>query len=148
MNRSLFAAIALCALAGVAMAQPPTAPAAPAAPNAQQRAAFEARRMDRLAILLDLNEGQKAQVQTILQEQRTQLAAAFQQARASGTRPTRQQMKATRDQIKADVTTKLSSVLTPTQLQKFQLLQEPQGRHRRWHGPPPGAGPAPDSAPN
>jgi len=54
-------------LAGAAYAQTPPPP--PPAPNA-------ARHMDDLATLLDLNDTQKAQVQSILQEQHAKMKAA------------------------------------------------------------------------
>lgn len=137
MKSSLLAALVLCAAASLT-AQPATPP------TAQQRAAFEARRMDRLATLLDLNDGQRAQVQTILQEAHAQGMQALEQAPASGTRPTREQMKAAHAQMKAETEQKLSTVLTPSQLKKFQLLEEDGPRHGpRWrdgpHGPPPAA---------
>src|SRR6185312_17375031 len=105
------ATAALCVCA-VASAQPPNPP------SPQQQAAWEAKRMDRLAILLDLTASQKAQVQTILDSERTRAQAAFAQFKASGTRPTREQMKATHDQLKADTQQQLSTVLSPAQLKK------------------------------
>ncbi|HEY4213789.1 MAG TPA: hypothetical protein VGM84_20110 [Steroidobacteraceae bacterium] len=131
MKSSLFAAL-LLSVAGAAAAQAPSF--ANGHPNA---AAFEAKRMDRMAILLDLNDGQKAAVQTILDEERAKAQAQFTQFKSSGTRPTPQQMKALRDQLKAETLQKLTPVLTADQLKKFQVL-EPQGPGRRWHhGPPP-----------
>ena len=138
MKSSLFAAaIAACAVA-VAAAQPPNLP------TAQQQAAWEAKRMDRLALLLDLNDGQKAQVQTILDAERTKAKAAFAQFNSSGTRPTREEMKAAHDQMKADTRQQLSTVLTAVQLQKFAVLGEgfrPHHRFRGPHGAPPDATP-------
>jgi len=129
MKASLFAAVLLCAV-GVAAAQ---------VPNSQKAAAREAQRMDRLATLLDLNDGQKAQLQTVLEEQRAKMQALFQQARASGTHPTRDQMRANHEQMKAETLQKLSTVLTESQLKKFQILEEDHGPRgfRRPHGPPP-----------
>ena len=129
MKASLFAAALLC-VAGVAAAQ---------APNPQKAAAREAQRMDRPAILLDLNDGQKAQMQTVLDEERAKMQALFQQAQASGTRPTHDQMRATHEQMKADTLQKLSTVLTESQLKKFQILEQGFGGRPgfRRHGPPP-----------
>ena len=131
MKASFFAAILLCAM-GAAVAQ---------APNPQKAAAHEAARMDRLAILLDLNDGQKAQVQTVLEEERAKIQATFEQAKASGTRPTPEQMRANREQLKAETLQKLSTVLTESQLRKLQILGfgfggGPRDGFRR-HGPPP-----------
>jgi Spy/CpxP family protein refolding chaperone len=131
MKSSLLAAVALCA-AAIATAQPHNPP------TPQQQAAWEAKRMDRIAILLDLTDSQKAQVQTVLDNARTRFQAAFAQFEASGTRPTPQQMKATRDQIKADTQQQLSTFLSPAQMKKFQVLGEGfGGRPFRHRGPPP-----------
>ena len=129
MKSSLFAALVLCA-AGAAAAQ---------APNPHDAAAFEAQHMERLATLLDLNDGQKAQVQTVLEEEHAKAKQLFDQAKASGTRPTREQMKASHDQMKAETLQRLTTVLTASQLKKFQILEDdhhgPRGFHP--HGPPP-----------
>ncbi len=129
MKASLFAAVLLCAV-GMAAGQ---------VPNSQKAAAREAQRMGRLAALLGLNDGQKAQLQTVLEEQRAKMQALFQQARASGTHPTRDQMRANHEQMKAETLQKLSTVLTESQLKKFQILEEDHGPRgfRRPHGPPP-----------
>jgi Spy/CpxP family protein refolding chaperone len=146
MKSSLLATLATAALCvcAVASAQPPNPP------SPQQQAAWEAKRMDRLAILLDLTASQKAQVQTILDSERTRAQAAFAQFKASGTRPTREQMKATHDQLKADTQQQLSTVLSPAQLNKFKVLGEGFGGHRfrHRHGPPPGSAPPAGGAPN
>lgn len=88
--------------------------------------------MDRLALLLDLDAYQKTEVEKILKEQHEQMRADFDAARASGTRPSREEMKAKREQSKQELHTKLSSVLNETQLKKFEALRE--------HGPGPGRG--------
>src|SRR5215469_13175820 len=136
MKSTLLATLALCA-AGVALAQPPNPP------TPQQRAAWEAKRMDRLALLLDLNAEQKSQVQTILDTERAKMQAAFAQFQASGTRPTRDQMKATRQQLKTETETALSGVISSLQLQKFEALGLGLGggRFHHRHGPPPGGTP-------
>ena len=142
MKSSLIAAIAVCA-AAVAAAQPSNPP------TPQQQAAWEAKRMDRLAILLDLNDGQKAQVQSILDAERAKAKEAFAQFRSSGTRPTREQMKATHDQIKADTQQQLSTVLTPVQLKKFEVLGagfRPHHHFRGPHGAPPNTAAPPSSS--
>jgi Spy/CpxP family protein refolding chaperone len=107
-------------------------------PNAEQR-------LDRLAILLDLTDAQKAQVKAVLDAQHAKMKAQFEADRASGTRPTFEQMKANREQLKAETLQQLSSVLTASQLKKFQvLLEDEHGPGRgpprgRWHNdaPPP-----------
>ena len=47
--------------------------------------------MDRMAVLLDLNDSQKAEVQKILNEQHQKLEAKHQELQASGTKPTREE---------------------------------------------------------
>ncbi len=145
MKSSLLAVVALCA-AGIASAQPPTNPPTP--PTAQQKAAWEAKRMDRLAILLDLNASQKSEVQMVLDQERSKAQAQFAQFKASGTRPTPQQMKTFRQQLKTDTDSQLSGILSASQLQKFDLLHEgfggPRFHHR--HGPRPGSTPPASSS--
>lgn len=143
MKSSLLAAMAVCA-AAIASAQPPDPP------TPQHNAAWEARRMDRLALLLDLNAAQKSEVQMILDTERSRAQAAFTQFKSSGTRPTREQRQQLHDQIKSDTDSQLSGVLSPLQVQKFDALHEGFGgprfrRHR--HGPPPGSAPPSGSGP-
>jgi len=91
--------------------------------------------MDRLALLLDLNAYQKTEVEKILKEQHEQMRAEFESARASGAaRPSRDEMKAKREQAKTELNTKLSAVLDETQLKKFDAL------HERGRGPGRGFG--------
>jgi hypothetical protein len=143
MKSSLLAVVALCA-AGIASAQPPNPPTPP---TAAQKAAWEAKRMDRLAILLDLSAAQKSEVQMVLQQEQTKAQAQFAQFKASGTRPTPQQMKTFRQQIKTDTDSQLSGILSASQLQKFNLLHAGFGGHRfhHRHGPPAGTAPASSS---
>jgi len=123
--------VALAALwAGVALAQTPGG-------------AGRASRMENLAVLLDLTDTQKAQVQTILQGEHAQMKSLFEQAQAAGGgKPDFQSMRAAHQQIAEDTLTKLSTVLSPAQVKKFQALQ--QLHHGFGHrggrgGPPPGA---------
>ena len=89
--------------------------------------------MDHLATLLDLTDQQKAQVQTILDAQRAKMKAERDAAQASGQKPTFEQMKAAHDQLRQDTLAKLTPVLSPAQLKKFQVLMEerspPGGPH-------------------
>lgn len=97
--------------------------------------------MDRMALLLDLDAYQKTEVEKILKEHREQVRADFDAMRASGTRPSRDEMKAKREQSKQDLHLKLSSVLNETQLKKFDALREQGpdrghgfGKRGGWHG--------------
>ena len=123
--------------AGVAMMQ---APVASAGHGGHEGAA---QHMDHLAVLLDLTDEQKAQVQAILQEQHAKMKAQFDAARSSGQKPSFDEMKAQHAQAMQDTITKLTPVLSPLQLKKFQILMQEHGPPRGgFHGGPP-PGPAP-----
>ena len=113
----------LCAGAAFAQTPPPPAP----------NAAEAARHMDDLATLLDLNDTQKAQVQSILQEQHAKMKASFEQAQASGTKPDWQQMKALHEQVQQETVQKLAPVLSATQLKKFEIIQQAMHEHMGHH---------------
>ena len=112
-------------LAGAAYAQTPPPPA----PDAAEAA----RHMDDLATLLDLNDTQKAQVQSILQEEHAKMKASFGQASASGTKPDWQQMKALHEQLQQETLQKLAPVLSATQLKKFEIIQQAMHAHMGHH---------------
>lgn len=83
--------------------------------------------MDRMALLLDLDDYQKTEVEKVLQEHHEQLRAEREAALASGERPSREEMKAKREQYQQELRTKLSGVLNETQLNKFDALTEGRG---------------------
>lgn len=99
-------------------------------------AAAPASHMEKLAVLLDLTEAQKPQVATILQGEHAQMRALMEQTKAAGGKPDFEALRAAHTQIQQDTLTKLSSVLSPTQLKKFQTLQ--QMHHGFGHRGPPG----------
>jgi hypothetical protein len=120
--KALVVAALATLLAGAVFAQTPAATAPPRG----------AQRMDNLAILLDLTAPQKALVQTILQDEHAQMQQAFQDVKAStaaGTEPNWQQMRTLHQQISQEAITRLTPVLSATQLQKFKILQ-----HGMMHG--------------
>lgn len=80
--------------------------------------------MDRMAVLLDLNDSQKADVQKILSEQHEKMKAAHDQAHASGAKPTSEERQKFHEEMKQDLTTKLQGVLTPEQMKKFDALMD------------------------
>jgi hypothetical protein len=96
--------------------------------------------MDRLALLLDLNDAQKSQVEQVLNEQHEQMRATMEQQHASGQKPTRDEMRAKHEQLQKDTMSKLSSILDAQQLKKFQALSEHcpggggWGHHHGGHG--------------
>jgi len=111
----------LCFAAGSVLAEPPGPP--PGGPE---------RNIERLAILLDLDAGQKVAVQKVFDEQRAEMTALRTQAKASDERPTREQMRAKHEEMKKQTHDKLAGVLSDTQLKKFEVLTE------RPDGPRPG----------
>lgn len=88
--------------------------------------------MDRMAILLDLNDSQKAEVQKILGEQHEKAKAAREERRAAGTKPTQEERAKFHQELKQDTTTKLQAVLSPEQIKKFEALTDHRGHGR--HG--------------
>ena len=90
----------------------------------------DAQRMDRMALLLDLDAYQKTEVEKILKEHHEKMRTEREAARASGTRPSREEMQARREQSKTELRTRLSGVLNETQLQKFDALRESHGPGR------------------
>jgi Spy/CpxP family protein refolding chaperone len=102
--------------------------------------------LDKVTILLDLNAGQKVQLQQILDEQheqmRTQMQALREQAQSSGKRPDFEQMQQQRTQAEKDLVDKLRPVLSDVQLKKFEALRELTGPRPGGRGP--GHGPRPD----
>jgi Spy/CpxP family protein refolding chaperone len=95
--------------------------------------------LDKVTILLDLDAGQKVQVEQVLdeqhQQQRTQMQALREQARSSGQRPDFDQVQKQRLQAEKDLLDKLRPVLTDVQLKKFEVLRELTSRKHGPHGP-------------
>jgi hypothetical protein len=84
-------------------------------------------RMERLALLLDLDTYQKTEVEKVLNEQHEKMRTEREAARASGTRPSREEMQAKHEANKQELRTKLSGILNETQLKKFEALHEERG---------------------
>ncbi|HET9331220.1 MAG TPA: hypothetical protein VFO23_11880 [Steroidobacteraceae bacterium] len=134
MKASVIALTLLVAGAGAALAQAPAASTA-----ASQRPSH----MDNLATLLDLTDAQKAQVQSILQEEHAKMKASFEEAKASGTKPDFQQMRTMHQQLQQETLQRLTPVLSSAQLKKFQVLAKMQHRHFGHFGGDPGSAAAP-----
>jgi Spy/CpxP family protein refolding chaperone len=138
--KSGFLALVLLCGASVAFAQTPSEQRS-GPPNA-------AHQLDRLTTLLDLTDTQKAQVKTILDAEHAKRIAQYQAAKASGTKPSFDEMRAARQQSLAETIRQLTPVLTASQLKKFQVLREEE------HGPRGGgphvqpSGDAPPASPN
>jgi len=112
---------ALCLTAALAVADTPPAPPP------------EGQGIERLALLLDLDAGQKVAVEKVLTEQRAEMKAERKKAREAGAeRPTREEMKARFDAQRTATIDKLRPILSDVQLKKFEALAD------RPMGPPPG----------
>ena len=120
LRTSLLALVVLCAAAAVA--QPPASGGGAA-------------HMENLAILLDLTDAQKPQVESILQGAHSQMRQLFEQSKAAGDKPDFQAMHAAHQQIQQDTLQKLSSVLSPVQLKKFRALEQMHAHGMGHHGP-------------
>lgn len=89
--------------------------------------------IDDLAVLLDLDDSQKAEVQRVLDEQRAAREAKRQEIQATGERPTREEMQAYREEAREAVRMSLQNVLTPEQLEKFEVLMKNRPGRGRPH---------------
>lgn len=87
----------------------------------QKRAEMEQKRMDRLAVLLDMTPAQKQQVNAIIATERSEVRQAMKQA-----------MQARRT-AHTETVTKLGQVLSPTQMTKLKLLM-PHRHHFMMRG--------------
>jgi hypothetical protein len=90
--------------------------------------------MDRIALLLDLDEQQKSEVQKVLESQHEQVRATIEQERAAGEHPSHEEIRARHEKLKQDTLDKLSGVLNDQQLKKFVALTDHPTGARRGHG--------------
>ena len=123
--------LGLLLAAGFASAQTPPADSPPAASNGTPQLS----RLDRLGILLDLTPQQKLQVQQVLDEERQQMRAFWQQQKSSGAKPNFQQMRTERQQLREQTLAQLQQLLNPNQYSKLQVLMTPRFRRHWRHGP-------------
>ena len=103
--------------AGVAAAQPPQGPP-PGGPL----------EIERLAVLLDLDAYQKGEVDRVLTAQRdARMKARAELNNSSSTTepPSREDMRARREQARAQVFEQLKNTLSELQMTKLELLMEP-----------------------
>jgi len=127
--------VAVLMAASIAAAQAP-ADVGSAGPNAAQH-------LERLSILLDLTDTQKLQVQQVLEEQHAKMKALHQQMKASGQRPSFEQMRTAREQQHQQTLAAMKPLLTSEQYRKFEVLSQEHGP-RGWHHP----AAAPPATPN
>ena len=130
MKTSALPLVLLCALGTVMAQSAPDRPPGPPNP---------AVRLERLATLLDLTEAQKAQVKTVLDGVHGKIQAQAEATRAAGTKPSMEQIRAMREQRKAEAVKQLAPVLNATQLKKFEVLMDEESDHGP--GGPHGSGP-------
>lgn len=93
--------------------------------------------IDKMAVLMDLNDHQKSEVDRVLKEQHTAMEEHREKVRSSGERPSFDEMQAYHQQMVDDMVAKLQDELTPKQIEKFKILMEhPPMRGGRHHGMP------------
>ena len=94
--------------------------------------------MDRIALLLDLDEQQKSEVQKVLEAQHQTAHDTIDQERADGQRPSGDEMRARHEKLKQETLDKLGGVLNEQQLKKFAALTDhpPGARHGHGHSHP------------
>ena len=85
--------------------------------------------IDKLAVLLDLNDSQKSEVDRVLTEQRDAVKAKRDEVQSSGDRPSYEEMQAHHQQMVDDMVAKLQNTLSPKQIEKFKILMEPPPMH-------------------
>ena len=112
-------------LVGIAFAQPPKNK------SEEQRQGPD---MEKLQILLDLNDEQVVQMEALLQKQQKEMQAK--RALMSEERNAMmEEMKVEREQVREAHQNELEKILTPEQLKKFEVLrQERQGPNSRMEG--------------
>ena len=131
MKRLTFALSALLLTAYAAHAQTPPAGGPPRGGPPFERIATE----------LNLDENQKPEVKRILEEQRAKHEAEHEKFKASGTRPTPEEMRAQMQADDAALYEQLKGVLRTDQLEKWKQLQEQRRQHMMHMGPPPSGAP-------
>jgi Spy/CpxP family protein refolding chaperone len=150
--------LAMLAVAGTALAQAPASQKPQWQGHHELKDAgewqqkMEQRRMERMAVLLDLTPAQRQQVQAILADEHAKMKTAMQQVRQA-----MKQARATHEAARKDTEQRLAGVLNPEQMKKLKVLM-PEHAHgafmmrhggmawMRHPGPgaDPGAGPGPD----
>lgn len=85
--------------------------------------------IDKLAVLLDLNDQQKGEVDRVLKEQHDAAMAHRDEMRKSDKRPSFEDMKAYHQQMVDDTVAKLQKTLSPKQIEKLKILMETPPMH-------------------
>ena len=146
MLRHSVIAVALLCASGMALAQTPPPPPPQAGHGGRTMMhRMEQRRMEQLTVLLDLTPAQQQKVQAILAQEHARMRKTMEQAM--------RQIRETHRAVRKDTVEKLTGVLSPQQMKKFEVLMP--GRHMMMgpmmmHGMMMrggGMGPPPPSAP-
>jgi hypothetical protein len=147
MLRHSVAAIALLCASGMALAQtPPPPPAHAWHGGGAMMHRMEERRMEQLTVLLDLTPAQQQKVRAILAQEHARMHRTMEQAM--------RQIRETHRAVRKDTVAKLTGVLSPEQMKKFEVLMPgrpmmmgPMMRHgMMMHGGGMAPPPAPGSA--
>jgi hypothetical protein len=80
--------------------------------------------IERLSVLLELEEHQKPLVKSILEAQAEEMRTAFEQDRASGVRPSPEEMRQRHETLRQNTLVQLQGVLTQEQIEKFKVLTD------------------------
>ena len=80
--------------------------------------------IDKLAVLLDLNDQQKSEVDRVLKEQHEAAMAHRDEMRKSSERPSFEDMQAYHQQMVDDTVSKLQKTLSAKQIEKLKILME------------------------
>lgn len=128
MIRPTVALLAMLALTGTALAQSPPPPAPQWhgkhhwEDSAQWRQKMQQREMDRLSLLLDLTPAQRQQVQAIFSDEHAKMKTAMQQVEQA-----MKQARAAHQAVRKETQQRLASVLSPTQMKKFDAIMPGPG---------------------
>lgn len=112
-KRIVMTALALLSV-GSALAEPPGPSHGRGGPD-----------IDRMAILLDLNEGQKVAVKQVFDEQAAKRKEERSQMKEGQTRPSREEMRAKHEAMRKETTEKMRGILSDVQMTKFEALMAP-----------------------
>ena len=85
--------------------------------------------IDKLAVLLDLNDQQKSEVDSVLKEQHQAAMTHHDEMRKSDKRPSMEDMQAYHQQMVDDTVAKLQKTLSAKQIEKFKILMESPPMH-------------------
>ena len=113
MKARAIVAATLLLVAGSALAEAAWSPSGRGAPD-----------LERLAILLDLDEGQKVAVKQVMDEQMQRRQEAWKKIQESQARPSREEMRVQHGQMRKETIEKLRPILSDQQMTRFEALAD------------------------